>query len=209
MGERSRHMREAVKLLDARGTDFEYDGEMAVNVALNPARKSAYPFMRLKGPANVLIMPAIHSASISTRLVQELGGATVIGPILIGLEKPVQIASLGASASDIQMMAAIAAFNPSGQDVEPSASVHHQARRELGLLDLVGVPRIASTTRASGAVASMMIAFFGMSSFVACSRLTNSRSLSCPPQSSSGRRARRRFSVSRSTSRTKARSIDR
>lgn len=112
MGERARHVREAVKLLDERGADFEYDGEMAANVALNPAAQRGYPFMRLKGPANVLIMPAIHSASVSTRVMQELGGATVIGPILIGLEKPVQIASLGASSSDIAMMAAIAAFNP-------------------------------------------------------------------------------------------------
>jgi malate dehydrogenase (oxaloacetate-decarboxylating)(NADP+) len=112
MGERARHIRDAVRLLDDQGADFEYDGEMAASVALRPEAHQAYPFMRLKGPANVLIMPAIHSASISTRLVQELGGATVIGPILLGLEKPVQIASLGASASDILMMSAMAAFNP-------------------------------------------------------------------------------------------------
>ena len=112
MSERSAHIREAVRILDARGPDFEYDGEMAVNVALNPESQRAFPFMRLTQSANVLIMPAIHSASISTRLIQELGGATVIGPILIGLDKPVQIASLGASASDISMMAAMAAFNP-------------------------------------------------------------------------------------------------
>ncbi|HXZ68540.1 MAG TPA: phosphate acyltransferase, partial [Alphaproteobacteria bacterium] len=126
MGERSRHVRDAVRLLDERGADFEYDGEMAVNVALNPAAQRAYPFMRLKGPANVLIMPAIHSASISTRIIQELGGATVIGPILIGLEKPVQIASFGASSSDIAMMAAIAAFNPTDGAVVGGAT---QAKR--------------------------------------------------------------------------------
>src|SRR5262249_38064384 len=108
----SAHIREAVRILDARGTDFEYDGEMAVNIALNPEAQRGYSFMRLKGPANVLIMPAIHSASISTPLVQELGGATVIGPIPHGLNPPIQIVSLGASSSDISLMGAMAAANP-------------------------------------------------------------------------------------------------
>jgi malate dehydrogenase (oxaloacetate-decarboxylating)(NADP+) len=112
MGERSEHIREAVALLDQRNPDFEYEGEMAAHVALRPDAKKTYPFMRLSQPANVLIMPAIHSASISTKLLQELGDCTVLGPILIGLEKPVQIASLGSSATDITMMAAMAAFNP-------------------------------------------------------------------------------------------------
>src|SRR5262249_32010192 len=79
--ERAAHVQGAVKLLDQRRVDFEYDGEMAADVALNPDLMAAYPFCRLSGPANVLVMPAFHSASISTRLLQELGGATVIGPL--------------------------------------------------------------------------------------------------------------------------------
>ena len=74
-GERSAHVQGAVKILDGRRVDFEYDGEMAADVALNPEAMAAYPFCRLSGPANVLIMPAFHSASISTKLLQELGGA--------------------------------------------------------------------------------------------------------------------------------------
>ena len=81
----------AVRILDQRRVDFEYDGEMAADIALNPEAAAAYPFSRLSGPANVLIMPAFHSASISTKLLQELGGATVIGPLLVGLDRPVQI----------------------------------------------------------------------------------------------------------------------
>jgi malate dehydrogenase (oxaloacetate-decarboxylating)(NADP+) len=107
-------VREAVGILDRRRVDFEYDGEMAADVALNPATMSAYPFCRLSGPANVLIMPAYHSASISTKLLQELGGSTVIGPLLVGFDKPVQIVSLAAKDSDIVNMAAIAAFNLGG-----------------------------------------------------------------------------------------------
>jgi malate dehydrogenase (oxaloacetate-decarboxylating)(NADP+) len=113
-GERSAHVIEAVKILDQRRVDFEYDGEMAADVALNPEAASAYPFMRLSGPANVLIMPAFHSASISTKLLQELGGATVIGPLLVGLDRPVQIVQLGAKDSQLVNMAALAAFNVSG-----------------------------------------------------------------------------------------------
>jgi malate dehydrogenase (oxaloacetate-decarboxylating)(NADP+) len=113
-GERSAHVIEAVKILDQRRVDFEYDGEMAADVALNPEAAAAYPFMRLSGPANVLIMPAFHSASISTKLLQELGGATVIGPLLVGLDRPVQIVQLGAKDSQLVNMAALAAFNVSG-----------------------------------------------------------------------------------------------
>ena len=74
---------------------------------------AAYPFNRLSGPANVLVMPAFHSASISTKMLQELGGATVIGPLLVGLDKPVQIVNLSAKDSDLVNMAAIAAYNVS------------------------------------------------------------------------------------------------
>jgi len=109
-GERSERVQEAVKILDKRRVDFEYDGEMAADVALNPEAMKRYPFCRLSGPANVLVMPAFHSASISTKMLQELGGSTVIGPLIVGLNKPVQIVSMSAKDSDIVNMAAIAAY---------------------------------------------------------------------------------------------------
>ncbi|QIA20484.1 NADP-dependent malic enzyme [Mesorhizobium sp. AA22] len=109
-GERSERVQEAVRILDKRRVDFEYDGEMAADVALNARAMAQYPFIRLTGPANVLIMPAFHSASISTKMLQELGGSTVIGPLLVGLDKPVQIVALNAKDSDIVNMAAIAAY---------------------------------------------------------------------------------------------------
>jgi malate dehydrogenase (oxaloacetate-decarboxylating)(NADP+) len=110
-GERSLRVAEAVRLLDRRGVDFEYDGEMAADVALNRDAMKLYPFCRLSDTANVLVMPAFHSASISTKMLQELGGATVIGPLLVGMSKPVQIASLGATDSEIVNMAALAAYD--------------------------------------------------------------------------------------------------
>ncbi|MDJ1158906.1 NADP-dependent malic enzyme [Chelatococcus sp. SYSU_G07232] len=113
-GERSQRVQEAVRILDGRRCDFEYDGEMAADVALNRDHIAAYPFCRLTGPANVLIMPAFHSASISTKMLQELGGSTVIGPLIVGLDKPVQIVPLGAKDSDIVNMAALAAYNIGG-----------------------------------------------------------------------------------------------
>jgi malate dehydrogenase (oxaloacetate-decarboxylating)(NADP+) len=110
-GERSERVQEAVKILDKRRVDFEYDGEMAADVALNARlMQQQYPFCRLSGAANVLVMPAFHSASISTKMLQELGGSTVIGPLLVGLNKPVQIVGLNAKDSDIVNMAAIAAY---------------------------------------------------------------------------------------------------
>ena len=115
MGERSEKVRDAVAMLDDMdGVDFEYEGEMPPEVALDPEKRANYPFMRLTGPANVLIMPAIHSAAISTQLVQALGGATLIGPILLGLQKSVQITPLSASVSKILQMATLAAYE---QDV--------------------------------------------------------------------------------------------
>ncbi len=113
-GERSARVQEAVRILDKMRVDFEYDGEMAADVALNRELMSAYPFCRLKDTANVLVMPAFHSASISTKMLQELGGATVIGPLIVGLDKPVQIMPLGARDTDIVNMAALAAFNIGG-----------------------------------------------------------------------------------------------
>ena len=110
-GDRGEKVREAIRILDARGVDFEYEGEMPPELALDPDARAAYPFMRLTGHANVLVMPAVHSASISTRLVQSLGGARVIGPLLVGLEKSVQIVSLGASVSEIITAATFAAYD--------------------------------------------------------------------------------------------------
>ena len=107
-------VQEAVRILDQRRVEFQYDGEMAADVALNPDLMAAYPFCRLNGPANVLIMPAFHSAAIATKMLQELGGATVIGPLLVGLDRSVQIASLGAKDSDLVNMAALAAYGISG-----------------------------------------------------------------------------------------------
>jgi malate dehydrogenase (oxaloacetate-decarboxylating)(NADP+) len=112
-GERTEKMSGAVKILEARGVDFEYEGEMAADVALNPDHHELYPFSRLTEPANVLVMPAVHSASIATRLLKAAGAATVIGPVIVGLEKPVQIARLGSSVSDIVNLAGLAAFDPS------------------------------------------------------------------------------------------------
>jgi malate dehydrogenase (oxaloacetate-decarboxylating)(NADP+) len=110
-GERSAKVQEAVQILDRRKVDFEYDGEMGADIALNMDAMAAYPFCRLKGPANVLVMPAFHSAAISTKMLQELGGATVIGPLLVGFEKSIQIVPLGAKDTDILNGAAIAAFD--------------------------------------------------------------------------------------------------
>jgi malate dehydrogenase (oxaloacetate-decarboxylating)(NADP+) len=109
--ERSDRIREAVSILDRREeTDFEYDGDMNPDVALHPDIHGLYPFSRLTEPANVLVMPALHSASISSSLLTSVGGATVIGPVLSGLARPIQIAPLGATVSDIVTFAAFAAF---------------------------------------------------------------------------------------------------
>ena len=112
-GERSERVQEAVRLLDGRRVDFEYDGDMAADVALNMELREAYPFCRLSGPATVLVMPAFHSASISTKMLMELGGATVIGPMLVGLDRSVQIVPLSANDAQLVNMAAIAAYNAS------------------------------------------------------------------------------------------------
>ena len=102
-------VREAVRLLDEHAVDFEYDGEMSADVALDAELQKLFPFCRLTGPANVLVMPGLHAANIASKLVQKLGGGTVIGPLLIGLEKPVQIVQLGATVSDMLNLAAFAA----------------------------------------------------------------------------------------------------
>jgi malate dehydrogenase (oxaloacetate-decarboxylating)(NADP+) len=110
-GERAEYVRNAVAVLDKRHVDFEYDGEMGADVALSREAMALYPFCRLTGTANVLVMPAAHSASISTKMLQQLGGITVVGPLLTGLDRPVQIASMSATASDIVNLAAIASYD--------------------------------------------------------------------------------------------------
>ena len=109
VSERAEKMQHAPNVLDARGVDFEYEGEMTVDVALNVESQANYPFSRLTGPANILVVPARHSASISVKLMQEMAGATVIGPILTGLDKSIQICSTTSTANDILNMAVLAA----------------------------------------------------------------------------------------------------
>ncbi|SCM69379.1 NADP-dependent malic enzyme [Donghicola eburneus] len=107
--ERAEKMALAPKVLEDRGVDFEFEGEMTVDVALNPKSAEAYPFSRLSGPANILVVPARHSASISVKLMQEMGGATVIGPILTGVDQSIQICSTNMTETDILNMALLAA----------------------------------------------------------------------------------------------------
>ncbi|MFC3783623.1 malate dehydrogenase (oxaloacetate-decarboxylating)(NADP+) [Sphingopyxis italica] len=102
-------IREAVSILDQRKPAFEYEGEMAPDVALNEKVMKNYPFCRLSGPANVLIMPGLQSANLSAKLLRELGGGAVIGPMLVGMEHPVQVATMASSASDLVTLAVLAA----------------------------------------------------------------------------------------------------
>ncbi|HEX8664103.1 MAG TPA: NADP-dependent malic enzyme [Beijerinckiaceae bacterium] len=113
-GERAEKVQAAVRILDGMRVDFEYDGDIAADVALNRELMAQYPFCRLTGPANVLVMPAFHSAAISTKMLESLGGATVLGPLIVGLDKPVQIVSLGSTDADLVNMAALAGFNIGG-----------------------------------------------------------------------------------------------
>ena len=103
------NIRAAVKVLDEQAPGFEYEGEMAPDVALNPRQLANYPFARLSGPANVLIMPGLQSANISAKLLRELGGDATIGPMLIGMEKPIQVAAMTSSASELVTLAVLAA----------------------------------------------------------------------------------------------------
>jgi malate dehydrogenase (oxaloacetate-decarboxylating)(NADP+) len=102
-------VRAAVAILDKRGASFEYEGEMAPDAALNPSVMAMYPFCRLSGPANVLIMPGLQSANISAKLLRELGRGSMIGPMLVGLEKPIQIATMSATASELLTLAVLSA----------------------------------------------------------------------------------------------------
>jgi malate dehydrogenase (oxaloacetate-decarboxylating)(NADP+) len=109
--ETTAHVRQAVRELEARGVDFEVDGDIAADAALDPALLKLYPFCRLSGPANVLIMPGLHSANIGSKLLQKLGGGDVIGPVIVGLERAVQIVPMGATVTDIVNLAGLAAVD--------------------------------------------------------------------------------------------------
>ena len=105
------HVRHAIELLKKEKVDFDFDGEMQPDVALNPIYKEIYPFSKIVGNANILIMPALHSAAISTKLMKVYGGAKLIGPLLIGLGLPIEVAPLRSSTSDILNLASIAAYS--------------------------------------------------------------------------------------------------
>ncbi len=107
-----KRVRDAVHILDSEQVDFEYDGEISPSAALDyDLMQRLYPFCRLKGPANVLVMPGINSAHIATRMLQSLGGGTMIGPLMLGLAHPVQVAQMGSSVSDLVSLAALAAHD--------------------------------------------------------------------------------------------------
>lgn len=103
-------IRDAAAILHEKNVDFEFDGEMSAEVAINPELMKLYPFCKLSEPANILIMPGLHSASISTQLIQELAAGVFIGPILTGLQHSVQIVKMGSSANEIMNLAAIGAI---------------------------------------------------------------------------------------------------
>ena len=108
----SKELKEAVNILDKKKVEFEFDGEMTPEVALDyDLIKDNYPFCRLSGPANVLIMPSLLAANISFKLLQKLGGGSILGPLMIGGEKPFQIVQMGSSVSDIVNSASIATYN--------------------------------------------------------------------------------------------------
>jgi len=107
----SERIKKAVEIIDNMKVNFEYDGEMTADVALNPDKMSKYPFCRLTAPPNILICPGLHSASIATKLLEEIGSCTVVGPILDGFEKSIQIITMRSSINDILNLSAIAAVD--------------------------------------------------------------------------------------------------
>ena len=107
----TRHVRDAIEKLKKEKVDFDFDGEMQPDVALNPIYKEIYPFSKIVGNANILIMPALHSAAISTKLMKTIGGAKIIGPLLVGLGLPIEIAPLRSSSNDILNLASVAAYS--------------------------------------------------------------------------------------------------
>ena len=115
----SERINEAVSLLETRDCDFEFDGEMSVDVALNPEMMELYPFCRLSGPANVLVMPGLQSANIAWKLLQSLGDATTVGPLLLGLSQPVQVVPIGSTVSNMVSIAALAAYDAEQMNRKP------------------------------------------------------------------------------------------
>jgi malate dehydrogenase (oxaloacetate-decarboxylating)(NADP+) len=107
----TKHVRDAIELLKKEKVDFDFDGEMQPDVALNPIYQEIYPFSKIVGKANILMMPALHSAAISTKLMKVFGGGKLIGPLLIGLGLPIEVAPLRSSTSDILNLASIAAYS--------------------------------------------------------------------------------------------------
>ena len=108
---RTKHIRDAVEILKEKKVDFKFDGDMQPDVALSEEYKELYPFSEIVGNANVLIMPGQHSAAISYKIMKTLGGAKVIGPLLIGLGQAIEIAPLRSSTSDILNLASVAAYS--------------------------------------------------------------------------------------------------
>ena len=111
LAKNTKHVREAIKLLKEEKVDFDFDGEMQPDVALNPIYQEVYPFSKIVGNANILIMPALHSAAISTKLMKVFGGGKLIGPLLIGLGLPIEIAPLRSSTSELINLASVAAYS--------------------------------------------------------------------------------------------------
>lgn len=132
MREKSERIREAVKVLDGMNVDFEYDGEMSVNVALNQEAMSLYPFCRLSGPANVLVMPALHTAHIASQLVQELSDGVTIGPVTMGLSRAAQIVSMNATVSEIMNMSAISALHAINIEEAKVAKMNPKGKKAKG-----------------------------------------------------------------------------
>jgi len=114
----TKHVRDAIEILKSKKVDFDFDGEMQPDVALNHIYQEIYPFSKIVGKANILMMPALHSAAISTKLMKSFGGAKLIGPLLIGLGLPIEVAPLRSSTSDILNLASIAAYSSDVIDYE-------------------------------------------------------------------------------------------
>ena len=108
---RTKHIRDAVDILKRMDVDFKFDGDMQPDVALSSEYKDLYPMSEIVGNANVLVMPSIHAAAVSTKMLKELGGGKVIGPLLIGLAQPIEVAPLRSSSSEILNLASIAAYS--------------------------------------------------------------------------------------------------
>ena len=130
-GDQPLQVRRAVELIDLQPRDFEYEGEMPPDVALDETLWANYQFQRLTQPANILVVPAIHSAAISTKLVQAIGDTSVVGPIPFGLSHPAQICRLGAAATEIQTMAMIAAFQATATDASQVAPTRDPSSPDL------------------------------------------------------------------------------